>query len=235
MSLQVLPIFSAEVSTLLTPCTFSAISLTWSIACRLVKVPLSTTTPCFVVTLTLKPLLRLSAAISDFTLVVIQLSDATRLVVFTTLCVSEETSLATERVSEETSLATERVSEETSLAADGVLRSSSTRFTPSTLRAIVSAVDFAFEPGAEPVSVTIPLLVVTLISACFRRSTPINLDFTLAVIAVSVIAAPTVPLWEVLDSSDSANATALRPNPAAMPTTMRVLRNDLISTLSVLH
>src|SRR5450830_1392050 len=79
------PITRPDTSTLFTPVTFSAIVFTRSIASWLGNLPLSETTPCLVFTLTLNALDTLFARISDFTLVVIQLSDTARSALLTAL------------------------------------------------------------------------------------------------------------------------------------------------------
>src|SRR5450759_1698230 len=80
-----LPITRPDTSTLFTPFTFSAIIFTRSTASWLGNLPLSETAPCLVFTLTLNAFDTLFARISDFTLVVIQLSDTTRSALLTAL------------------------------------------------------------------------------------------------------------------------------------------------------
>jgi hypothetical protein len=154
--------------------------------------PLSMTTPFTVLTLTLKPLLTLSAMISDFTLVVIQLSEPTRSVWATALCIEP--------------------------LLEPPVNSSSTLLTPSTFFATSSAAALESEPVADPVSVTTPLVVVTLMCDPLRRSSPRKFAFTLVVIALSLIAAPTLSLCAVgAVSLLAAFASRQRPKPAAAP------------------
>src|ERR1700693_5334155 len=94
--------------------------------------------------------------------------------------------------------------------ADGAASWLLTLRTPETFEASVSAASLAVELDAEPVSVTTPLLVVTLMSLCLSRSSVANLVFTLGVIAASLIAAPTVALLSV-ESGAAAPASVLAP------------------------
>jgi hypothetical protein len=111
--------------------------------------------------------------------------------------------------------------------------------TPSTILARVSASDFAFSSLAEPVSVTTPLVVVTLILELLRLDSLIRRAFTLAVIEVSLIAAPTLSLCAcgTAPSSEAAEATPAKPRdkpPAIRRVLSETLRNEIMFFMSLL-
>src|SRR3569833_1823394 len=113
----------------------------------------------------------------------------------------------------------------TALLLVGVFMSPSTLLTPSTPLASFAAKALASELVAEPVSVTTPLVVDTLMSDCLRLSSPISLAFTLVVMAVSVMAAPTLMLCGCGTVSVEAASAVPRLSPATRPAAITALRN----------
>jgi hypothetical protein len=119
-------------------------------------VPVSTTTPFVVVTPTLATLLLLSAAISDFTAVVIRMSP---------VAVSEfEATGAELDVAASVLIGSSGALAAIPLGADGVV-GTSTLVPPSMLPATVATAGFSLETTAESVRVTLRLEVPTLVCA----------------------------------------------------------------------
>src|SRR3569832_1066741 len=122
---------------------------------------------------------------------------------------------------------TARFVSSTALLLVGVFMSPSTLLTPSTPLASFAAKALA-SLVAEPVSVTTPLVVDTLMSDCLRLSSPISLAFTLVVMAVSVMAAPTLLLCGCGTVSVEAASAVPRLSPATRPAAITALRNGTL-------
>src|SRR3569832_1500128 len=122
---------------------------------------------------------------------------------------------------------TARFVSSTALLLVGVFMSPSTLLTPSTPLASFAAKALA-SLVAEPVSVTTPLVVDTLMSDCLRLSSPIRLAFTLVVMAVAVMAAPTLLLCGCGTVSVEAASAVPRLSPATRPAAITALRNGTL-------
>lgn len=104
-----------------------------------------------------------------------------------------------------------------------VVSLSLTLLTPSTCLAMPSATDLAWLSDADPVSVTTPFVVVTLISEFFKAGSPTNPDFTFAVTAVSLRATLMLSL-PFGDVGELLQALTVKPMLTAIAAVVSVLR-----------